>query len=304
MFVHFLAVLTSASLVYSQSSDYDYIGGVALRYPDGCPTGTFAGAITYQQNCCPDGQFFPTDADYCCGNATDCGSLVDAHVKCADPSWEYCPSPADAAIGFCCLAGWVCYEELANGNYGGGGVACGPPGYQLEAYQTAVPTVFPANEGPGATPSSSTSVITSTTSTVSTSISVTITGATSTSTSTPTTVSASTVTGTSTTSASSTTSIALGVGLGVGIPIVLLLAGLFGFFIWRSRRNNRMDSASEPFRPGYGTEAKQGPFGDQANYPGDPGMEGGYMMNNLKTELPADAPRGELGGGERSEMWG
>jgi hypothetical protein len=100
MFVHFLAVLTSAGLVYSQSSDYDYIGGVALRYPDGCPTGTFAGAITYQQNCCPDGQFFPTDADYCCGNgmldfspcaeaflaniyalATDCGSLVDAHVK-------------------------------------------------------------------------------------------------------------------------------------------------------------------------------------------------------------------------------
>ncbi|MCJ1419065.1 hypothetical protein MMC32_005416 [Xylographa parallela] len=247
--VSLAVLLSSASLVASQ---FNYTGGVALRVPDSCPEGTLQGLVTYEINCCPGDQYFPPGnaADYCCPSPTDCRQTVLDGIKCADDSWNYCPSPNNAELGFCCQDGWVCYEELPNGLITGG-VACGPPGYVLEAFQTAVPTAIHAFEGVEATTSSSTSSTSSTTTASSTTTTASSTATTS-STSPPAVLSATASPSATSSDPVSSTSNSLAIGLGAGLGVPLVLAILAGLAFLCYRRGKR--SARRPVRGMSGVE--------------------------------------------------
>ena len=80
----------------------------------------------------------------------DCTGQVEQFIKCADPSWIYCVYLAESPVGFCCLEGWVCYQELPS-YQNGGGVACGPPGYILQEGQEAISIYWGAYQGPAGT---------------------------------------------------------------------------------------------------------------------------------------------------------
>lgn len=63
--------------------------------------------------------------------------------QCADPSWKICQS----GVGFCCLQGWTCYDQIsASGDPGG--VGCLTPGATLNSLQRELPTIAVSTTSP------------------------------------------------------------------------------------------------------------------------------------------------------------
>ena len=59
-----LAVVEGQSI---SGANYDYIGGIPMRTPDECPSGTSNGQTTFQQNCCGVNQtFVKIESSVCC----------------------------------------------------------------------------------------------------------------------------------------------------------------------------------------------------------------------------------------------
>jgi len=69
-----------AERVFAQSSSpFSYNGGIPLRMPDGCPTGSVFGQVTYQQNCCGGNQTFVknTNGSFCCPDGECIGLMLN-----------------------------------------------------------------------------------------------------------------------------------------------------------------------------------------------------------------------------------
>jgi hypothetical protein len=311
MAIEALVVLLVSYIRVANAQDYDYTGGVALRYPnDTCPYNTDYIGTSFYPNCCPSWTVgAPSGSGYCCASkgkpcdksrqhfsparlpcanvprTVDCYVTVASAPKCADPSWTYCYDPdSDAKIGFCCLQGWHCeVEKDASGN--SLGVGCNAPNRALASTQSAAITSLTAYQIPGAT---STSTATTTSSAVR---STTNTGPTA---SAQTTANTQSSTGLST---GAKAGISVGAAIG-GLALIGLVAWLMLSFL--KRRDRVASSAGDPYgqpKQGYGEAHVAPKFGEMSGVHHDPreldgqaivhrseleGSQGGHEMGDTR----------------------
>ncbi|KAH8748559.1 hypothetical protein F5882DRAFT_525370 [Hyaloscypha sp. PMI_1271] len=106
----FLAFATTNAQGVLQARN-PYYGGFALPgTPEdgavhGCPTGTLTCSNQVFTFCCPNFTFCgPFQlGPYCCPTSDDCGTVVNAGLTCADPSWTLYQD----AFDWCCAPGFV-----------------------------------------------------------------------------------------------------------------------------------------------------------------------------------------------------